>query len=85
MALMPMAAMVPTTVAMVAATKATTRLSASASRIISLCKRLLYHLKVKPVNRVRLLLVEAEHDHHGDRNVHKREDQAQIDLCRALE
>ena len=56
MALMPMAAAVPTTVATTAAIRATTRLRPRALKIISLWNRLLYHLKVKPVKMVRLLL-----------------------------
>ena len=54
--LMPMVASVPSTVAMTLETSASTRLSPSADRIISLWNRLLYQPSVKPVKLERDLL-----------------------------
>ena len=51
-----MVASVPRTVAMTEDTSASTTEVASAERIISFCKRLLYQPSVKPVNTARLLL-----------------------------
>ena len=56
MALMPMVASVPSTVATTEDTSASTRLSASEDKIISLWNRLLYQSSVKPVNTARDLL-----------------------------
>ena len=56
MLLMPMAASVPTTVAMHAAAKATPSETPRLFSTMSLWNRFWYHLKVKPVNTVRLLL-----------------------------
>ena len=54
--LMPRVASVPSTVAMTLETSASTRLSPSAERIISLWNRLLYQPRVKPVKFERDLL-----------------------------